>query len=328
MKAITTAAVALAAACLFIGFVLTSSALAHDFSWPWQAARLLLEGRTPYGVQLFPSIPAWGDPFFYPLPAALVALPLAGLPAPLAGAVFVGLSVGLLAYHLPRHLWPILLSAPVVVSVMAGQWAPLLAAGLVYAPASALWVCKPSLGAALFLARPSRWPILGGAALCLVGLALLPSWPVEWLAVLRRSHHPIPLLTPAGLVLAPLLALLLWRRGLADWRVRLLLGLCLVPQMVRVYDQAPALTVAETRRGALVLALASWAAHLASYPLTDAAPALAPTVLFALGYGPPLLLALRSDFVHADPGRVGAGRADRAGGAHAGVHAPADLVRP
>lgn len=305
-------------------FVSTSSQLAHDFSWPWQAARLLLAGRSPYGVALFPSIPAWGDPFFYPLPAALVALPLAPLPALWAGAVFVGLSAGLLAYGLGER-WPLLLSAPAVVGALAGQWPPLLTAGLLLSPLAVLWVCKPSLGAVLFLARPSWWAALGGAALCLLGLALLPAWPLEWLQALRRSHHPVPLLTPAGLVLAPLLALLVRRRGLADWRVRLLLGLCLVPQMTRVYDMLPALLVARSRREALLLALASWAAHLVSYPLLDTAPGLATALLFALGYAPPLLGCY---LVDPDPRGVRAGRADRAGGAQSGFHAPPHLVRP
>jgi len=325
MRHITAAAVALAAALWFVvHIVFRPYYLAADFSWPWAAARLLLEGRSPYGVALFPAIPLFGDPFFYPLPAALVALPLAPLPAMWAGAIWAGGSAALLALMLPRHLWPVLLSAPLWQAAYAGQWAPILAAGLLWAPASVLWVCKPSLGVALFLARPRWQAIVGGGALCLVGLALLPSWPLEWLGALRRSHHPIPLLTPAGLVLGPLLAALVWRRGLGDWRVRLLFGLCLVPQMVRVYDMLPALMVARTRREALILALASWAAHFVSYPLTDTAPELAAPALFLLGYALPIL---RLHLIDADERRPRRSGADRTGAARISARPP-HLIGP
>src|SRR5688572_4467968 len=63
--------------------------MARDFSWPWRAARALLQGHDPYQV-----VSATGDyPFnvglFYPLPAAVLALPVAPLMPAVAGAIFV-----------------------------------------------------------------------------------------------------------------------------------------------------------------------------------------------------------------------------------------------
>lgn len=291
MKIASAAAVALAAACLFIGSVLTSSALAHDFSWPWQAARLLMEGRTPYGAVLFPALgPAFDDPFFYPLPAALLAVPLAPLPALWAGAVFVGGSVALLWWYLPPHLRPILLSAPCIVAVRGGQWAPLLVAGLFCAPAALAWACKPTLGLALWLTRPSWRTAAIVAAFVGVSLAVRPTWPAEWLSALHGStHHPIPLLSPAGAVLGPLMGLVVWRGGLRSERGRLAIGLCCVPQMVWFYDQLPALLVARTTRQAWALAAWSWVVYAAvSALMAREWYALGTAALFVGTYAPAL----------------------------------------
>src|ERR1044071_3612473 len=65
---------------------------AGDFQWSLRDARDLLVGRDPYRYTPGPyAIP-------YPLPAALLVLPLAWMPDLWAGSVFIGLSVTLLAF--------------------------------------------------------------------------------------------------------------------------------------------------------------------------------------------------------------------------------------
>ena len=67
-----------------------------DFNWPYQAARRLLAGEAPYSHTPQGTIP-------YPLPAALPAIPLVVFPPEVAGAVFFGISSGLLALGLIRQ---------------------------------------------------------------------------------------------------------------------------------------------------------------------------------------------------------------------------------
>lgn len=231
---------------------------AHDFTWPWAAARLLLSGADPYTLHLNDAV-AWRDPFYYPLPAALLAVPLASLSAEAAGALWAALGAAVLTAGVLRrapHLWPVLLSAPALIGVRNAQWAPLLVgAALLYPPLLGLAAAKPTLGLVLWLHRPSwRAAPLGLALLALAWWAR-PDWLAGWLASAAHAPHAVPLLQPGGWLLG--LALLRWR----DPRARLLLGLALVPQILYFYDQLPLGLVASTRRQALALALLSWLAY-------------------------------------------------------------------
>ena len=132
-------AFALAAWGAFIAYFALSTApehLAKDFSWPLRAARALLNGQDPYKA-IRPTGPyPYNAGLFYPLPAALVALPFAPLSAATAGAAFVGLSSGLLAFGLARtraglRKLPLFLSAPFCMAALLAQWAPLMVAGAV-----------------------------------------------------------------------------------------------------------------------------------------------------------------------------------------------------
>src|SRR5690349_21765930 len=63
---------------------------AVDFTYPWRAAGHLAAGRDPY--QHMPPGPyAQSGPFLYPLPAAIIALPVANLSAAVAGGLFFGI---------------------------------------------------------------------------------------------------------------------------------------------------------------------------------------------------------------------------------------------
>ena len=248
-----------------------SGEVGGDFTWPWRAARALCDGRNPYEV-IRPTGPFPYDAFFkYPLPAAIVALPVAPLGGEAAAGVFVAASLALLTWALTREApadglesrWPLLLSGCVLSAVRSAQWSPLLAAALLLSPwAVGLGVVKPNLGAAMFAARPSWRAAAAGGLLVALSLAVLPSWPADWLRVLRglEDHYRAPVAGGPGVLAAgpALLAVLLrWRRPEA----RLLAALVCVPQVPTYYDQLLVpVVVARTRAESLLLAVPSLAA--------------------------------------------------------------------
>jgi hypothetical protein len=220
-----------------------------DFLYWHTAARALLDGESPYTVIPAVDPQRFHSPFYYPLPAAMLIVPIAWLPYAVSGAVFVGVSCGLLAYVLLANGWWSLLaflSPNVLISARSGAWPPLIAAAAVLPIAGIALVAKPNLGVASFASRPSWWPV--GAAAVLVALSFLvqPSWLGEWRESLRylgRTHeYPLPVLA-TGAVLVPL-ALLRWRRPEA----RLLTALACVPQQPFLYDQTALWLVPRTRR--------------------------------------------------------------------------------
>jgi hypothetical protein len=263
---------------------------AHDFTWPYHAAQMLLHGQSPYTGFMLPGGPAFADPFFYPLPAALIALPFAPLPPELAGALWAGLSGGLLTYAVLRcapHAWPMLLSAPAFVALRNAQWSPLLVAAALLWPLTFTYAAKPTLGFALWLLRPDKRAALLPAALVLISLIIMPDWPLDWLANVRHTNHHAPI------VVLPMLALALlrWRDG----RARLLLGLSIAPQMLCCfYDSLPLLLICRTRGQAIVLALCSWLAYALSSGLLIPAQAWAAMELLnvSLTYGAALVYVL------------------------------------
>jgi hypothetical protein len=269
--------------------------VAKDFTYPWRAARALLAGQDPY-VVMQPTGPyPYDSRFPYPIAAALVAVPLAWLSAALAGAAFVGLSGAALTWALTARgggmgrLW-MLASAPFAMALTLGQWAPLLIAGALLPAVAWALALKPTLGLALFAARPSRAALVGGAVLCGAGLLVLPAWPVEWVraASFTVGHPPFVGQSWGWL---PLLALLRWRDGDA----RLVAVLACVPQNPYFYDQLPLWLVARSGRAAAALTALSWIA-LAGAQATCTEPfycgeAARPWVLWLL-YVPATLLVL------------------------------------
>src|SRR5215218_489991 len=109
----------------------------RDFDQIWFAARALLAGQNPYHFIGPGRAFAWDFPFFYPLPAAIVAAPLAPLPVAWADGVFVAVGTACFVWAISRWGYstlPCLLAAPVMAAVETAQWSPLLAASLVLAP--------------------------------------------------------------------------------------------------------------------------------------------------------------------------------------------------
>ena len=228
-----------------------------DYFFLWSAARSLLAGENPYNViAVGPENPA-NDVFLYPLPALLLIAPLAWLPLPVSGGVFLGLSSGLLAFALSKegyHRLPLFMGAPFLIAVSLGQWSPIITAAALEANLGFVFAAKPHLALPAWLYRPSLRAIIGSLLLVIVSLAILPSWPVDWFHnISGRPEKLSPIKTLAGPVL--LLAAVRWRRPEA----RLFLAMACVPQALFFYDQLILGLIPRTLRQSLILSLASFA---------------------------------------------------------------------
>jgi hypothetical protein len=237
--------------------------------------------------------------FKYPLPAAILAIPVASAGPFLALGIFAGASTGVFAYSILRsggERWPLLLSAPMMITVLSGQWSALLSAGFLLPTLSIFWVCKPTLGAALWLGRPTIAAVVGGTVLIALSFVLLPSWPAGWLLAVKSdpAHHYLAPITLAGGPII-LLALLRWRQAEA----RLLIALACVPQALMFYNALPVLLAARTRRESMIAAtLASlgwfgWSQVLGDAPLSSQYPVYAGYWMLGFAYLPALIMVLR-----------------------------------
>lgn len=240
-----------------------------DFEYPHTAARHFAHGENPYEAMRGDTAlaPPYDEPLFYPFTTVLAVLPLAWLSADAAAGLFFGLSSALLAFLVTRGgLWRLHLfaSAPFVMAAALGQFSPLLMS-MAFVPALGfLAALKPNLGLALFVRRPTWKAVAGGAAMVAISLAVLPSWPLDWLESIRRdlgerNAHSAPVVQAGGFLL--LLAALAWRRA----EGRLLLALSLVPQQLFFYDQLPLWLVPRTRNESVLLTGLSQLAMLAWY---------------------------------------------------------------
>jgi len=259
---------------------------AGDFLAFWYAARAWLGGLNPYAVT--PSEPPYliDDRFFYPMPSVVAIVPFAWLPLGAAAAAFFGLSSSLLGYALSRDRWnrlSIFLSFPYVMAASLGQWSPLVIATALLPGLGCLNVLKPNLGLALTFARPTKAALIAGPALLIASLALMPTWPRDWLSNLRAMPgHPPPILTLWGCWLA--IAAIRWRSE----RGRLVLGMAAVPQLPMFYDQLPLLLVHGSRKQTLAAVLLShiggllWLSHQTpgQHPSVTALPWVAGFVFF------------------------------------------------
>lgn len=262
-----------------------------DFLYWHAAAQAVLRGESPYTV--IPAI----DParfvtgFFYPLPAAILTVPFAGLAYPLAGALFVGLFSGLLAYGVarsgPHRLW-LFASAPYIVSAASGTWSIPIAAAAVLPALGFLCIAKPNVGVATFLLRPSRHIVLGGLAMLAVSLLVQPAWPAAWLRGLGGvQDRVVPLLSPVGPLL--LLCLTRWRRPEA----RLLLGYACVPQAPWFYDQLILWLIPATAMESMHYVVISQVSLFLWLALTAVRWEHGGWVLAAVLYLPPLVMIMR-----------------------------------
>jgi hypothetical protein len=123
-----------------------------------------------------------------------------------------------------------------------------------------LLAAKPTLGVAVFAARPSWWALGGGVVLLAVSFACQPSWWPAWRGALQAArvatagefvYRPVVALPWGFLVLT---ALLRWRRPEA----RLLAALACVPLTTLPYEATLVYLVPRGWREMLTLAVASW----------------------------------------------------------------------
>jgi hypothetical protein len=248
-------AVALASAVVVLARVRADLTVGSDIDQVWGAARALLAGENPYAAVGPTGHYRWVFPLYYPLPAAIVMLPFAWLPVLAARTCFVALSCGLLAYGVarrsPQH-WPLFLSGSFLMAVTAAQWSPLLTAALLLPWLGWTFAAKPTIGAALWVARPRLAPVIGCAVLVAATLVVRPSWPLEWLTALAAGPHFRAPVQHVGGVLV-LLALTRWRRPEA----RLLAALACIPQTTVAYEALPLFLVPQRRSEGLTLAVLS-----------------------------------------------------------------------
>ncbi len=254
------------ASALFTAFTFHRPDSTPDFEFWWRAARMLLHGANPY--HMTPGMADWplDNLLFYPLPTLLLTLPLAEQSLSVAGAIFTGISGGLLAWLVSRDgLWRLWLfgSASYFMACKLGQWSPLVMAVAFLPAAGFLAAMKPNLGLALLAYRPSWRAILGCAAVGFMSFGVLPSWLADWQAnvsfVSSLVSHPSPITLSGGPIL--LLALLRWRRPEA----RLLLAMACVPQLLFWADQLPLFLIPQTKGEMKALLLWSALCFLAWY---------------------------------------------------------------
>jgi hypothetical protein len=246
----------------------------RDVGQVWFAARALLEGKDPYAL-IGPGLAfEWPAPLFYPLPAAVALVPLAPFSVQWASTLFMLVGATCLAWALMQNGYGPLFgccSSCVVFAAELAQWSPLLAAGFVVAPLSLLWVAKPSIGLALSVGRPTRWPGMGVVVLGGVAFLAQPHWFGAWRHALASTSrvrgvgfpYIAPVVMPGGFL--ALLALLRWRRPEA----RLVAALACVPQTMLLYEAVPLFLVPRTLRETELLVLLSYVA-LGFMPHTSA----------------------------------------------------------
>jgi hypothetical protein len=245
----------------------SGEAKARDFDQVWFAARALFAGRNPY-VEIGPGLHFdWPAPLYYPLTAAVAVSPLAALERSVAATLFAAIASTAFVWAATRRsLAPavVITSASAALAAETVQWSPLLGAAFGVPWLGALLSAKPTIGFAVWCARPTRAAFIGALVLGGIALIAIPSWPADWLLALRHTSlataDGTPYFAPirsAGGAFA-LLALLRWRRPEA----RLLLALACVPQTPLLYETVPLFLIPLSLVEGGVLWLGSWLAAL------------------------------------------------------------------
>lgn len=276
-----------------------------DFGPMLIGAQALRQGLDPYVAVARAQL---GNPLGYPLPAVLLALPWSWLSMTAASASFSALGVGVLAYAyartgpLERPAIVAFCSAALIKTVLYSQWSALMLGTVLLSNGlwgGALLSCKPTTAIWLWAMRPSWRAILGALGAYAISLAVRPTWPLEWWAVLNRDYAPvIPATLPLGFLIV-IAAALRWRRPEA----RLLLAMCCVPHTTLFYEALPLFVmVPKTWTEAWLLCAGSWisyatfAAYIAGHPTTVAHSQYLGGLWSLVGiYAPCAILLLRRD---------------------------------
>ncbi len=221
---------------------------AADFRWALHLAQRLLAGQNPYDTPLEQ----------YPLTAGLFALPFVRLQPEIAAGLFYGLSSALLSFGLTRHGYRglmIFLAYPYWAGLLTVQWAPIIAASSFFPLLLPLTMAKPQIGLPIFLTCASRRGILASIFVVALSLAVMPRWPVLWIAQMGNYEHFVPLLVLPGPLL--LLALLCYRDRDA---ILLLLAACMPQRWF--FDSFILWLIPKSRREILGTVFFSWGAGI------------------------------------------------------------------
>jgi hypothetical protein len=239
----------------------------RDFDQIWFAARAILSGADPYS-QIGPGLAFnWPFPLVYPLPAAVIVIPLAPLTAQAASVLFSALAGAAFAWALMEYGYGPLFgffSMPVRAAFETVQWSPLLSASMVMTPLAILSIAKPTVGGAVFVARPNRWAFIGAILFGGAAFFINPAWVGDWLSAISKYRAilapTVPFRAPIEFMGGPLalLCLLRWRRPEA----RLVAALACVPQTLVLYEAVPLLLVPRTFWQSVVIVTMSYIGHL------------------------------------------------------------------
>jgi hypothetical protein len=227
-----------------------------DFEQTWQAARFLWQGLNPYDLIGPGQLLDWPFPYLYPLTAAVALAPMTLVPIRVAEVLFVSLSAAVLAWALTRtssrnpQLW-VFASWAFLFTAETVQWGPLMIASALIPSLGFLLMCKPTIGAALWLAYPSWRSASLAVGFGIATVAIWPWWVPAWVGVLDAGWHVVaPIMLTGGPLVC--LALLKWRRPEA----RLLVALACMPHTVALHEAAPLfLVVRRSWEGAMLSAL-------------------------------------------------------------------------
>jgi hypothetical protein len=252
--AITGAVAALAAWMSWTAHPTVYGGVRSDFSMLHAAASAWLAGTDPYSAVGPGRAYDVGHGVLYPMTAVMVSAPFTVVPWP--DPAFAACGAALLAWALTGHsrfrfAWFLLLTPAFIYTVRMTQWSALVTGAALLPAWGFLLAAKPTVGAALWLAYPSRRAAVGAIAFLAASLVLLPTWPASWLAATAGVTHIRPPLFYWGGPLI-LLALGRWRRPEA----RLLAALACVPHTPELYESLYLFLVPSSlAQGALLAAL-------------------------------------------------------------------------
>ena len=173
---------------------------AYDFYWALRSARDLLTGVDPYSypVTRLETIPNTLTTTFF-------GLPFVFLPPEVGGALFFGISSGLLAFGLMREGYQrlfIFLSFPYFMAMFTCQWAPLLMVPALMPSLLPLTMAKSHIGLPIFLTNWNRRGFIYCIAFGLLTLLVYPTWPNQFLSQATGVYlYHIPLIIFPGPIL-------------------------------------------------------------------------------------------------------------------------------
>ena len=167
---------------------------------------------------------------------------------------FRRISSALLAFGLSRegyHRLLIFLAYPYWAGILTAQWPPLIMASAFFPFLLPATLAKPQIGLPVVLTHLSRRGVLACIAVLLLSLAIMPRWPMLWMANAGHYERFIPLLVFPGWLLA--LALLRY----SDRDALLLLLMAIMPQRW-FYDTLILWLIPKTRRAIVWTVFFSW----------------------------------------------------------------------